>query len=71
MASTMAVGPEIMVTLKVNIEGNNKRFKLPLRDLNATVLPDKVRGYLSSPARLYDGLTRLSLNPDPFWDNMN
>lgn len=34
-----------MVTLKVNVEGSNRRFKLPLRDLGANTLPDKVRAY--------------------------
>lgn len=34
--------PDTPITLKVNIEGSNRRFKLPLRDLVPSVLPDKV-----------------------------
>lgn len=34
---------DTLVTLKINIEGSNRRFKLPLRDLGASTLPDKVR----------------------------
>lgn len=30
------------MTLKINIEGTNRRFKLPLRDLGASTLPEKV-----------------------------
>jgi hypothetical protein len=42
MASS-STNPDTLVTLKVNIEGTNKRFKLPLRELGASTLPDKVR----------------------------
>ena len=42
MASSSATDPDTLVTLKVNIEGSNRRFKLPLRDLGANTLPDKV-----------------------------
>lgn len=41
MASS-ATNPDTLVTLKVNIEGSNRRFKLPLRDLGANTLPEKV-----------------------------
>ncbi|KAF7889548.1 uncharacterized protein EAF02_001963 [Botrytis sinoallii] len=41
MASMTAPTPDTLVTLKVNIEGSNRRFKLPLRDLGASTLPDK------------------------------
>jgi hypothetical protein len=44
MASS-AINPDTLVTLKVNVEGTNRRFKLPLRDLRANSLPDKVRVY--------------------------
>jgi len=47
MASTSATNPDTLVTLKINIEGSNRRFKLPLRDLVATTLPDKLRFLLS------------------------
>jgi next-to-BRCA1 protein 1 len=43
MASTPATNQDTLVTLKINIEGSNRRFKLPLRDLGASTLPDKVR----------------------------
>jgi next-to-BRCA1 protein 1 len=43
MASASATNPDTLVTLKVNVEGTNRRFKLPLRDLGASTLPDKVR----------------------------
>ncbi|OBT50025.1 hypothetical protein VE04_09509, partial [Pseudogymnoascus sp. 24MN13] len=42
MASS-ATNPDTLVTLKVNIEGSNRRFKLPLRDLGANTLPDKLQ----------------------------
>ncbi|KAF4633051.1 hypothetical protein G7Y89_g5075 [Cudoniella acicularis] len=49
MASTTATNPDTLVTLKVNIEGSNRRFKLPLRDLGASTLPDKLRFLLAIP----------------------
>ncbi|OBT92409.1 hypothetical protein VE01_09271 [Pseudogymnoascus verrucosus] len=48
MASS-ATNPDTLVTLKVNIEGSNRRFKLPLRDLGANTLPDKLRALLQIP----------------------
>jgi next-to-BRCA1 protein 1 len=41
--ATPSTNPDTLVTLKINIEGTNKRFKLPLRDLGASTLPAKVR----------------------------
>ncbi|KAH6674313.1 putative next to BRCA1 gene 1 protein [Halenospora varia] len=49
MASTTATNPDTLVTLKVNLEGSNRRFKLPLRDLGASTLPDKLRFLLAIP----------------------
>jgi hypothetical protein len=49
MASTAATNQDTLVTLKINIEGSNRRFKLPLRDLGASTLPDKVRRSTTSP----------------------
>ncbi|TGO43921.1 hypothetical protein BCON_0724g00020 [Botryotinia convoluta] len=49
MASMTAPTPDTLVTLKVNIEGSNRRFKLPLRDLGASTLPDKLRFLLAIP----------------------
>jgi hypothetical protein len=42
MASTAPTTPETMVTLKVNYEGSTRRFKLPLRDMGASTLEEKV-----------------------------
>ncbi|KAJ8066908.1 hypothetical protein OCU04_004293 [Sclerotinia nivalis] len=49
MASITAPTPDTLVTLKINIEGSNRRFKLPLRDLGASTLPDKLRYLLAIP----------------------
>jgi len=49
MASNSATNPDTLVTLKINIEGTNRRFKLPLRDLGASTLPDKLRFLLAIP----------------------
>lgn len=45
---TGPVGPDTPITVKVIIDGANRRFKLPLRDLGANVLPQKVREYAES-----------------------
>lgn len=37
------VGPDTLITVKVIIDGTNRRFKLALRDLGANTLPQKVR----------------------------
>ena len=42
MAAHMAM-PETLVTIKLNIDGVNRRFKLPLRELVPNLLEDKVR----------------------------
>ena len=42
MASPSTATPETLITLKVNYDGNTRRFKLPLRDLGANTLDDKV-----------------------------
>jgi next to BRCA1 gene 1 protein len=39
---TVPVGPDTLITVKVIIDGTNRRFKLALRDLGAHVLPQKV-----------------------------
>lgn len=49
MASSAATNQDTLVTLKINIEGSNRRFKLPLRDLGASTLPDKLRFLLAIP----------------------
>lgn len=40
--NTVPVGPDTLITVKVLIDGTNRRFKLALRDLGAPVLPQKV-----------------------------
>jgi len=49
MASTVATNLDTLVVLKVNIDGSNRKFKLPLRDLGASTLPDKLRYQLNIP----------------------
>ena len=39
---TGPVGPDTLITVKVIIDGTNRRFKLALRDLGANTLPQKV-----------------------------
>lgn len=39
---TGPIGPDTLITVKVAVDGTNRRFKLPLRDLGAHVLPQKV-----------------------------
>ncbi|KIW28618.1 uncharacterized protein PV07_08266 [Cladophialophora immunda] len=43
------VGPDTLITVKVIIDGTNRRFKLALRDLGANVLPQKLRSLLAIP----------------------
>lgn len=46
MATTVtASSPDMLITIKIIISGKdeNRKFKLPLRDLGANSLPDKVR----------------------------
>ena len=49
-----ASSPDMPITIKIIISGKdeNRKFKLPLRDLGANSLPDKVRnlGSLASTA---------------------
>ncbi|RMZ85492.1 hypothetical protein DV737_g727, partial [Chaetothyriales sp. CBS 132003] len=47
---TGPVGPDTLITIKVVLDGQNRRFKLPLRDLGAHVLPQKLRTLLAIPA---------------------
>ncbi|EXJ84998.1 hypothetical protein A1O3_05673 [Capronia epimyces CBS 606.96] len=47
---TGPVGPDTLITVKVIIDGTNRRFKLALRDLGANVLPLKLRFLLNIPA---------------------
>ncbi|KAI1336805.1 hypothetical protein F5Y15DRAFT_195448 [Xylariaceae sp. FL0016] len=43
MASSSMTTPDTLITLKVNLDGVTRRTKLPLRDLGAHTLEDKVR----------------------------
>ncbi|KAK4191459.1 hypothetical protein QBC35DRAFT_448380 [Podospora australis] len=52
MASTSHVGPDTLVTIKVNLQGSARRFKLPLRDVGINVLETKLRGILGIPAEV-------------------
>ncbi|KAK9782576.1 hypothetical protein SCAR479_00919 [Seiridium cardinale] len=46
MASLSAATPDTPITLKVSYNGVTRRFKLPLRELGAASLEDKLRGFL-------------------------
>ncbi|KAI9806770.1 MAG: hypothetical protein M1825_006227 [Sarcosagium campestre] len=49
MASSNAVTPDTMIAVKITTNDNNRRFKLPLRDLGSTVLPQRLRFLLAIP----------------------
>ncbi|KAK8175957.1 hypothetical protein IWX90DRAFT_379354 [Phyllosticta citrichinensis] len=49
MASTVPVTMDTLVTIKVSIQGSNRKFKVPMRDLGAAVLPTKLRQLLNIP----------------------
>lgn len=42
-ATSNALPPETLITIKISVNDTLKKLKLPLRDLGANVLPDKVR----------------------------
>ncbi|KAL2178053.1 uncharacterized protein P884DRAFT_269316 [Thermothelomyces heterothallicus CBS 202.75] len=50
MASAAQADPEMPVTVKASLDGVTRRFKLPLRDVNATAFESKVRSALNLPA---------------------
>jgi next-to-BRCA1 protein 1 len=50
MASAAPVSPDTPITIKVSVDGNTRRFKLPLRDVGVNVLEPKLRTALSIPA---------------------
>jgi next-to-BRCA1 protein 1 len=50
MASAVQTTPDTPVTIKVNIDGVARRFKLPLRDVGVNVLETKVCGWLVARA---------------------
>jgi len=49
MATNVPVTLDTLITIKVSIQGSNRKFKIPLRDLGANVLPAKLRFLLSIP----------------------
>ncbi|KAI0870329.1 hypothetical protein GGS24DRAFT_475569 [Hypoxylon argillaceum] len=50
MASSSATATaDTLISLKVNLNGSTRRFKLPLRDVGANVFEDKVRAFLQIP----------------------
>ncbi|KAK7550895.1 hypothetical protein IWX50DRAFT_670688 [Phyllosticta citricarpa] len=49
MATTVPVTMDTLVTIKVSIQGSNRKFKVPMRDLGAAVLPTKLRQLLNIP----------------------
>ncbi|KAK4138843.1 hypothetical protein BT67DRAFT_24660 [Trichocladium antarcticum] len=50
MASSSQVTPDTLITIKVNVDGKPRRFKLPLRDVGVNVFESKLRHALSIPA---------------------
>ena len=40
--NTNVVPPDTLITIKIAVNDSLKKLKLPLRDLGANVLPDKV-----------------------------
>ncbi|KAF2476873.1 uncharacterized protein BDR25DRAFT_338992 [Lindgomyces ingoldianus] len=49
MATNVPVTLDTLITIKILFQGHNKKFKIPLRDLGAQVLPDKLRALLLIP----------------------
>ena len=41
-APAKSVTPDTEITIKVAIDGNHRRFRLPLKELTASTLPNKV-----------------------------
>lgn len=42
MATSVPVTMDTLITIKISIQGSNRKFKIPMRDLGAGVLPAKV-----------------------------
>ncbi|MCJ1437632.1 hypothetical protein MMC27_007019 [Xylographa pallens] len=49
MATPVTTSPDVLITIKLLVGTENRRFKLPLRDLGANSLPDKLRSLLAVP----------------------
>jgi hypothetical protein len=52
--------PDTLIGVKVSIQGSNRKFKIPLRELTPQVLPGKVRLSLKA-ARLSSFLSDIDL----------
>jgi next-to-BRCA1 protein 1 len=52
MATSNPTNPDTLITVKVAINGSNRRFKLALRDLGANIFPQRVRISLLTDALL-------------------
>ncbi|KAE8371518.1 hypothetical protein BDV26DRAFT_275928 [Aspergillus bertholletiae] len=55
-----AVNPSTLITVKVLYNDNTRRFKIPLKELEARVFPQKLRQLLGIPADVNVTLERLS-----------
>ncbi|KAJ9641075.1 hypothetical protein H2199_005743 [Coniosporium tulheliwenetii] len=49
MATNLPITADTLITVKISIQGSNRKFKIPLRDLEADVLPSKLRSLLAIP----------------------
>lgn len=49
MATQVPVGPDTLISVKISIEGSNRKFKVPLSDLGPDVLLQKLRTLLEIP----------------------
>ncbi|KAI0024159.1 hypothetical protein F4780DRAFT_726107 [Xylariomycetidae sp. FL0641] len=58
--SAAPTNADTLITLKVNLDGVTRRFKLPLRDLTAHTLEEKVRAYLHIPVEVFTTIERYS-----------
>ncbi|GAD92189.1 ZZ type zinc finger domain protein [Paecilomyces variotii No. 5] len=50
LPTSIPVGPDTLITVKVIYNYTSRRFKIPLRDLGAHVFPQKLRELLSIPS---------------------
>jgi next-to-BRCA1 protein 1 len=49
MATNVPATPDTLIGVKVSIQGSNRKFKIPLRELTPQVLPGKLRSLLEIP----------------------
>ncbi|KAK2816764.1 hypothetical protein FQN49_008008, partial [Arthroderma sp. PD_2] len=54
------VDPDTLITVKVAFDGENRRFKIPLRDLGAHTFPQRIRQLLNIPSEADIVLQRYS-----------